>query len=360
MHSLPNLPLMLTSNRDGGLPRWTPKHALVTILVLSGFRLSLDPAATLTSTKAPTRATKSLVLNLMSHPLSLKGECGPHAIPTLLLTLLFPEVRVGRVVGGAPEGIHPILTSDICLESPRVKNPGGNLKNSSECSKQWVRCCGPPRNERFVLGFILVVDDDPGAAEAISALLEGAGLETRRAHSGEDALAVARERRPQMVLLDVRLPGVSGYEVLRALRDRFGESLPIMFVSGERVEPFDRVAGLQLGADDYLVKPFAPDELIARVRRLVERSASNGQEAVAAKLTRREAEVLRLLASGRAQPEIAKQLVISSSTVASHIEHILGKLDVHSRAEAVAVAHRSGFLTGDPMAASPSARHAQT
>ena len=217
-----------------------------------------------------------------------------------------------------------------------------------------------PATKGFVLGFILVVDDDPGAAEAISALLEGAGLATRRAHSGEDALAVARERRPQMVLLDVRLPGVSGYEVLRALRDRFGESLPIMFISGERVEAFDRVAGLQLGADDYLVKPFAPDELIARVRRLVERSVTNGQGAVEAKLTRREAEVLRLLASGRAQPEIAKQLVISSSTVASHIEHILGKLDVHSRAEAVAVAHRSGFLEGDPMAGSPTARHART
>jgi DNA-binding NarL/FixJ family response regulator len=210
------------------------------------------------------------------------------------------------------------------------------------------------------LGFILVVDDDAGAGEAISALLEGAGLETRTVASGEDALAVTRDQRPQMVLLDVRLPGVSGYEVLRALRDRFGESLPIMFVSGERVEPFDRVAGILLGADDYLVKPFAPDELIARVRRLVERSASDSQEAVGAKLTRREAEVLRLLASGLAQPEIAEQLVISSSTVASHIEHILGKLDVHSRAEAVAVAHRSEFLEDDPIAASPSARHERT
>lgn len=194
------------------------------------------------------------------------------------------------------------------------------------------------------MDFILVVDDDPGAGEAISTLLEGAGLETRLAASGEEALAVARDERPQMVLLDVRLPGVSGYEVLRELRDQFGQSLPIMFVSGERVEPFDRVAGLQLGADDYLVKPFAPDELIARVRRLLVRSASDGRETIQARLTRREREVLRLLASGRAQPEIAEQLVISSSTVASHIEHILGKLEVHSRAEAVAVAHSSGFV----------------
>jgi DNA-binding NarL/FixJ family response regulator len=210
---------------------------------------------------------------------------------------------------------------------------------------------GPPRTEGIVLGFILVVDDDPRAGEAISALLEGAGLETRLADSGEDALAVTRERRPQMVLLDVRLPGVSGYEVLRALRDQFGESLPIMFVSGERVEAFDRVAGLLLGADDYLVKPFAPDELIARVRRLVERSASDDRQKVHAKLTRREREVLALLASGLTQPEIAQRLVISPSTVASHIEHILGKLDVHSRAEAVAVAHRSGFLEASDLPA---------
>ena len=210
------------------------------------------------------------------------------------------------------------------------------------------------------MGFILVVDDDPGAGEAISTLLEGAGFETRRAATGEDALAVAREERPEMVLLDVRLPGVSGYEVLRELRHRFGEKLPIMFVSGERVEPFDRVAGLHLGADDYLVKPFAPDELIARVRKLVVRSGSDSQKTVLPKLTRREAQVLRLLASGRTQPEIAEQLVISSSTVGSHIEHILGKLDVHSRAEAVAVAHGSGFLESEPTAASPSAPHAQT
>jgi len=194
------------------------------------------------------------------------------------------------------------------------------------------------------VGFILVVDDDPGAGAAMSTVLESAGLEPRVAASGEAALSVAQDERPQMVLLDVHLPGVSGYEVLRELRARFGEELPIMFVSGERVESFDRVAGLQLGADDYLVKPFAPDELIARVHRLVGRSTQNGRDSVGANLTPREGEVLRLLAAGHAQPEIAEKLVISPSTVASHIEHILGKLGVHSRAEAVAMAHRGGFL----------------
>lgn len=199
------------------------------------------------------------------------------------------------------------------------------------------------------LSFILVVDADPAAAKQIAELLGGVGFEARTATSGEDALAAAGERRPQAVLLEVRLPGVSGYEVLRELRHRYGEQLPIMFVSGERVETFDRVAGLLLGADDYVVKPFAREELIARVRRLVVRSASDEPRALRSKLTRREQEVLQLLASGLTQPEIAMKLVISTSTVASHIEHILDKLGVHSRAQAVALALRSG-LVGVPTA----------
>jgi two-component system, NarL family, nitrate/nitrite response regulator NarL len=203
--------------------------------------------------------------------------------------------------------------------------------------------CGVAVTKGASVSFILVVDGDPAAAKEIAELLGGVGLEARTESSGEDAIAVAGERRPQAVLLEVRLPGVSGYEVLRKLRRRYGEQLPIMFVSGERVEPFDRVAGLLLGADDYVVKPFAPDELIARVLRLVVRSASD-DEALGTKLTRREEEVLHLLASGLTQKEIARQLVISSSTVASHIEHILEKLGVHSRAQAVALAHRSGFV----------------
>jgi two-component system nitrate/nitrite response regulator NarL len=194
------------------------------------------------------------------------------------------------------------------------------------------------------VSFILVVDRDPAAGQEIADLLGGVGLETRTATSGEDALAVAGERRPQAVLLEVRLPGVCGYEVLRELRHRYGERLPIMFVSGERVEPCDRVAGLLLGADDYVVKPFAPDELIARVQRLLVRSASDEPGALRSTLTRREQEVLQLLASGLTQPEIARELVISSSTVASHIEHILEKLSVHSRAQAVALALRSGLV----------------
>lgn len=120
---------------------------------------------------------------------------------------------------------------------------------------------------------ILVADEDRGAREALSALLQTAGYSTREATSGHEVLAASREVRPDAVVLDVALPGVTGYDVCRTLREEFGEELPIIFVSGTRTEPLDRVAGLMLGADDYVVRPFAPAELVARVRRSLARVA---------------------------------------------------------------------------------------
>jgi DNA-binding NarL/FixJ family response regulator len=195
---------------------------------------------------------------------------------------------------------------------------------------------------------ILVVDDDRADSEGICRLLADAGYETARVASGEEALSFADRERPELVILEVSLPGVSGYDVLRTLRERYGEQLPVILVSRDRADPLDRVAGLLLGADDYLAKPFAPDELTARARRLLVRSSVEAEipETDEPKLTRREGDVLRLLAQGLDQPAIAKELVISPKTVSSHIQHILGKLGVHSRAQAVAAAHRGGYLGG--------------
>src|SRR6266849_1295009 len=83
--------------------------------------------------------------------------------------------------------------------------------------------------------------------------------------SGNDVIDAARLELPRLVILEVTLPALSGYEVCHQLREEFGEGLPIILVSGERTEPFDRVAGILIGADHYIVKPFAPDELLARV-----------------------------------------------------------------------------------------------
>jgi DNA-binding NarL/FixJ family response regulator len=207
---------------------------------------------------------------------------------------------------------------------------------------------------------VLVVDNDPLFRASVREPLERAGFDVLEADDGEAALGAAARRKPELVLLDVCLPGASGYEVCRELRDRFGDTLGIIFVSGERTDSIDRVSGLLLGADDYVVKPFDPDELLARVRTVVRRvskprKTSNGNghgnghatsshAAAEAELTPRELEVLQLLAEGLTQTEIARQLVISPRTVGTHIQNLLGKLGVHSRAQAVALAHRMDFV----------------
>jgi two-component system nitrate/nitrite response regulator NarL len=191
---------------------------------------------------------------------------------------------------------------------------------------------------------ILIVDDDRHSRTLISRVLRRAGYSTYEAATGEEALAAAKRERPALVIVETLLPGVSGYEVCRELKDEFGEAMPIVFVSGNRTEPGDRVAGLLLGGDDYLVKPFDPDELLARARRLLP-PAIDGRKAH--KLMRRELNVLSLLVDGLTQSEIAEKLVISPKTVAKQIEHILAKLGVHSRAQAVALALRGGLIEAD-------------
>ena len=119
----------------------------------------------------------------------------------------------------------------------------------------------PPPGSR---GPILVVDDDDGFRALVADVLDHCGYLLVEASSGEAALEPASMSPPRLVVLDVHLPGISGYEVCRAFRDQFGEGLPIVFVSGERTQSFDRVAGFLIGGDDYLVKPFAVHGLLDR------------------------------------------------------------------------------------------------
>jgi DNA-binding NarL/FixJ family response regulator len=192
-------------------------------------------------------------------------------------------------------------------------------------------------------GHVLVVDDDAGCRDLMSELLESVGYRTSVAETGEEALALARRDRPALVVLDVHLPGLSGYEVCRQLKDEFGKRVMVALVSGKRCEPLDSVAGLLIGADDYINKPFAPDEFSARMRRLMVRAAA-ATPSLEADLTRRELEVLRLLAQGFAPTEIAEELVITRKTVSSHVQNLLGKLNVHSRGQAIAKAFRVGLV----------------
>jgi DNA-binding NarL/FixJ family response regulator len=199
-----------------------------------------------------------------------------------------------------------------------------------------------------VAGVVLVVDDDPDFRACVVSLLEQAGYATQQAATGEDALRKARGEKPGLVLLDLDLPGVSGYEICRELREEFGQDVAIAFVTGARTEPLDRTAGLLLGADDYIFKPFEVDELLARVNALLRRVGSEVHERNIKgdlHLTERECEVLRLLAEGCDQTEIAHQLAVMPKTVGRHIEHILSKLNVHSRSQAIALAYRYGLFS---------------
>jgi DNA-binding NarL/FixJ family response regulator len=190
---------------------------------------------------------------------------------------------------------------------------------------------------------VLIAEDDAVFAALVGEVLSTADLEVMVASNGAEALELARAQRPLAAILDVNLPKLSGYEVCRGLRELYGEGLPILFLSGERTEDFDRVGGLMIGADDYLVKPVAADELLARLRALLRRSVSK-QPKRPHDLTKRELEVLSLLAAGLEQVEIANRLVISPNTVSTHIERILAKLGVRSRAQAVALAFREDLV----------------
>jgi DNA-binding NarL/FixJ family response regulator len=188
-------------------------------------------------------------------------------------------------------------------------------------------------------GYVLVVDEHDESRTLTVDVLTEAGYATRQTASGKEAIAIARRERPRVVALEVCLREICGYEVCGALRAEFGNELPVMFVSGTRTEWFDRVAGLLIGADDYLVKPFAPGELVARVGALARRGDPTAV-ARTSKLTRRELEVLNVLAEGLSKAGIAGRLSISEKTVATHVQNIFAKLGVQNRVQAAALAQR--------------------
>jgi two-component system response regulator ResD len=119
---------------------------------------------------------------------------------------------------------------------------------------------------------VLVVDDEPTIVEIVARYMARAGYETRAAFDGPGALAAARERRPDLVVLDVMLPGLDGIEVMRRLHEQPGDPVAVILLTA-RAEESDRLIGLRRGADDYVVKPFSPAELVARVDAVLRRTA---------------------------------------------------------------------------------------
>jgi len=118
---------------------------------------------------------------------------------------------------------------------------------------------------------ILIVEDEPGIADTLQYALRTEGFEPAWVATGEDALAQLQARPPALVILDVGLPDSSGFEVFKRLRV-FNADVPVIFLTA-RSDEIDRVVGLELGADDYVPKPFSPRELVARVRSILRRAA---------------------------------------------------------------------------------------
>lgn len=197
---------------------------------------------------------------------------------------------------------------------------------------------------------MLVADSDEGERRLVAGVLRRAGYDTVEVENGFDVLEAVRGGGVGLILLDVSLPGMTGYEVCHELRREGGNQLPIVLSSATRTDSLDRVVGLLLGADDYIAKPVESAEMLARIGRLLDRrngtyAPADGEGDALTHLTQREREVLDLLSQGLAQKEIARYLSISPKTVGTHLQKLMSKLGVHSRAELVARAFRAGLVS---------------
>lgn len=208
---------------------------------------------------------------------------------------------------------------------------------------------------------ILVVDDEPDALELIRFNLKGAGFEVLMADDGAEAIKRSRESVPDLILLDVMLPEMDGLEVCRMLRrDPATRHIPIIMLTAKAAE-IDRIVGLELGADDYVTKPFSPRELILRIRNLLKRGKEPEEASsvitaenlvidiprhtvtVAGRpvdLTATEFKLLSTLAQGRGRVQSRDQLlqdvweydnVIDTRTVDTHMRRLREKLGDASR-----------------------------
>ncbi len=206
-------------------------------------------------------------------------------------------------------------------------------------------------------GEILIVEDEPSIAEVVELYLRRAGYQVQCLHDGAAALKRLADRLPDLVVLDVMLPGMDGFSILRWLRDR--SDVPVIFITARR-EEVERIAGLELGADDYVVKPFSPQELVSRVRAVLRRIHREREADQAAKplthgdltidpqarqvtlagqeitLTGREFDLLWLLAQHPRQVFSREQLLervwggsdyIDPSTVTVHLRRLREKIE---------------------------------
>ncbi|MEU9394074.1 response regulator transcription factor [Streptomyces sp. NPDC048324] len=224
-------------------------------------------------------------------------------------------------------------------------------------------------NEAERSGAVLVVDDDAAIRRSLERGLRLSGFAVRTAGSGPDALAAVRDALPDVLVLDVSMPGMSGIEVCERLRGD-GRDLPVLMLSALD-ETADRIAGLQAGGDDYLVKPFALQELVLRLRALLRRRPPAGEVLRVAglvidpaartaerdgrplELTRREFELLQVLARNAGIVLTRDQLLdrvwgydfdVRTDTVDTFVSYLRRKLEADGRPRLVHTVRGVGFV----------------
>lgn len=195
---------------------------------------------------------------------------------------------------------------------------------------------------------LLIVDDEPNLLKAVEVILRNEGFETATARSGQEALLSVAQNIPDLIVSDVRMPGLDGYALARRLRSAPAYALiPIVFLSAKD-ETRDRVEGFRSGVDVYLTKPFDPDELLAVISNIlqrVENTRSTISRLVASEqpvetvyvrdeeLTDAEWRVAENVARGASNKEIALELNLSIRTVENHVSRILAKKNFSNRVE---------------------------
>ncbi len=236
-----------------------------------------------------------------------------------------------------------------------------------------------PNQEDQQKARILLVDDEPGIRSAVQAYLIDEGFDVSTAIDGEDGFQKAKQILPDVVITDVMMPRSDGYELLKKLREdeRLGGT-PVIFLTAKGMT-MDRTQGYQAGVDDYIAKPFDPDEMVARVKNVIQRqdrllaeaarfadtdvsqmakqiteiksmltqSDSNGsrKDLVIPNFTPREASVLQLVAEGLMNKEIARQLETSIRNVEKYVSRLFIKTGTSSRTELVRYALENHLVT---------------
>lgn len=205
---------------------------------------------------------------------------------------------------------------------------------------------------------VLLADDHPLFREGLLSLLEAKGVEVvGQASDGAEAVALARALRPDVVLMDLAMPGVGGLEATCTIKAEMPEVKVVMLTVSEAEG--DLFEAIRSGAHGYLVKSTSSTEFFAMLEALdrgeaplsrglatkIVRHLAAGEPAVT-RLTAREEEVLRLVADGKTNREVAAELRISEATAKYHMGNILGKLHLENRAQVVAFAHREGLAAG--------------